>query len=282
MDKITERGFKYVFRPCNTAFDDAREQLDAVDLFSEETGRRPVTAGLLYEGTDWGRSHARNIRKLVKARGLYLVVDEGYLPDRGDFSPQLSVIRQRKPEFLIVALYTDEHILFSKQYMKSKIDIPFGIHSVGAGSEDPVFYKSVPQAAVAYMFVQEDWPLDQIHRPGHVATLNNVFMENLGYGLDAYGAQGYSNVWIIYDAVNRSGSTNREKIRDALAKTNITSGPALITGYQRISFNEKGQNVNAHGVVSQNQNGRRVTLWPRANRPSGAEPLWPIPAWSQR
>ena len=104
----------------------------------------------------------------------------------------------------------------------------------------------------------------------------------LGYDLNAYVAQGYPNAYVIADALERAGSADRDKIRDALAKTNITSGPALITGYQKIAFDATGQNVNSHGVISQNLKGKRSTVWPVANRPPGFKPVWPIPAWKDR
>ena len=282
MDDITERGFKYVFRPCNTALYDAKEQFASIEAFSEETGAYPRTIGQIYQATEWGHSHAQNIRKLAKEKGFILIVDKAYFPDRGDFSEHLAQIRKRQPDLLFVSLYTDEHVAFSTQYFESRIDIPFGIHSVGAGSEDPSFYTKVPRAGSEYMFVQEDWPIDRKNSNSRVQMLDKKFKAKLGFGIDAYGAQGYSNVYVIYDALERSGSAKREKIRDALEKTNITGGPALITGYQKISFNKKGQNENAHGVVSQNQKGRHVTLWPMANRLPGSKPVWPVPAWDMR
>ncbi|MBW2309298.1 MAG: ABC transporter substrate-binding protein [Deltaproteobacteria bacterium] len=281
-DEITERGFKYVFRPNNKAVYDAKEQMAAIKLFEKETGKGPKTIGHLYEGTDWGRSHAANIRKLCKEMGYKLILDEAYPPGQVDFSSQLLKIRAKKPELMIVALYTPDHIIFSKQYLENRINILFGIHSVGAGSEDPAFYETVPQVAVEYMFVQEDWQVDQLEVMGWAHMANKMFKEKLGYNINAYGAQGYSNVWVIYDALERAGSTDKEKIRKALASTNITSGPALITGYQKISFDENGQNVDAHGVISQNQGGKRISLWPLANRPSGAKVIWPIPSWDKR
>ena len=283
-DEITERGFAYVFRPNNKALYDANEQISAIELFREESGRGPERIGMLYEGTDWGRSHAANVRKLLKKKGYKLVMDEAYPPGQIDFSPQLLKMRAKKPEAIIVALYTPDHIIFSKQYLENRLDMPYGIHSVGAGSEDPAFYAAVPQAAVDYMFVQEDWQIDKLEgiASGPLYEGNRRFKELLGYAMNAYGAQGYSNTYVIYDALERAGSPEREKIREALAATNITRGPALIMGYQKIAFDRDGQNVDAHGVISQNQGGKRITMWPLANRPPGAAPVWPIPSWKNR
>ncbi len=283
-DEITERGFKYVFRPNNKAVYDAREQMDAIDLLGKESGRKPQTIGLFYEGTDWGRSHTSNIKKFASERGYRVVLDESYPPNQSDFSAQLLKIRASKPDALIVVAYTPDHILFNRQFAENRINVPFGIHSVGGGAEDPSFYKALPQRAVEGMFVQDDFQVDIMQATKDPAALdaNKKFQEKMGYPLNAYGAQGVSNVYILRDVLERAASVDREKIRVALAATNITSGTALITGYSRINFDDKGQNVHAHGAITQNQGGQRRTVWPAENRVSGTKPVWPLPDWSAR
>jgi branched-chain amino acid transport system substrate-binding protein len=283
-DEITERGFKYVFRPNNKAVYDAREQMDAIDLLAKESGNKPQTIGLFYEGTDWGRSHTANIKKFATERGYRVVLDESYPPNQSDFSAQILKVRALKPEALIVVAYTPDHILFNRQFSENKVNVPYGIHSVGGGSEDPSFYKALPQRAVDYMFVQDDFQVDimQATKDPNALDANKRFQDRMGYPLNAYGAQGVSNVYILRDVLERSASADREKIRDSLAATNITSGTALITGYSRINFDDKGQNVHAHGAITQNQGGQRRTVWPAANRVAGTKPIWPLPDWSAR
>ena len=249
-DEITERGFKYVFRPNNKAQYDAREQIDAIDLLKQETGKGPARIGLFYEGTDWGRSHVAAIQKLVTARGMQVVLNESYPPNQVDFSAQLLKIRAAKPDAMLVVAYTPDHILFSRQFFENKIDVPYGIHSVGGGSEDPGFYKGVPAKAVEYLFVQEDWQVDRIKADPtpELQDANARFKKEFGYEINSYGAQGLSNLYVIKDVLERSASADKEKIRSALAATDITSGPALSIGYQRISFDEQGQNTHAHGA----------------------------------
>jgi branched-chain amino acid transport system substrate-binding protein len=283
-DEITERNFKYIFRPNNKATYDAREQLDAFDLLKKETGKGPKTLGLFYEGTDWGRSHISNIKKLAAERGYKITLDESYPPNQSDLSSQLLKIRAVKPEALILVAYTSDHILFNRQFAESKINIPYGIHSVGGGSEDPQLYKALPPSAFAYMFVQDDFQIDIMKATKDPNTIDadKKFKEVLGYGVNAYGSQGISNVYILKDALERAGSADREKIRAALEKTDIKSGTALVTGYTRIKFDDKGQNTYAHGVISQNLGGERRTIWPIESRLAGTKPAWPIPDWSAR
>jgi branched-chain amino acid transport system substrate-binding protein len=281
-DIITQRGFKYTFRPNNKAVYDANEQLQAIKVLTQETGKGPKSIGILAEGTDWGKSHAANVRKIAKEMSFEIVFDEAYSPGTMDFSAQILKIKSRKPEALVIAMYTPDHIVFTKQIYEGRLDLPYGVHSVGAGSEDPNFYKAVPQAAIEYMFVQEDFQIDITELVDWTKPVDKKFTEMLGYPLTSYGAQGYSAIYTIYDVLQRAGSLDKEKIRAAFAATNITSGPALIMGWQKIAFDKDGQNVDAHGVISQNFKGKRTTIWPVANRPKGIKPVWPVPAWKDR
>lgn len=283
-DEVTERNFKYTFRINNKAIYDAREQLDAIALLAKETGKSPKRLALFFEGGDWGRSHAANIRKLVAERGFEIVLDEPAPPNQVDFTSQLLKIRSAKPDALILALYTPDQLLFTRQLAEQRLELPFGVHSAGGGTEDPSFYKVVEPKSVAYYFVQEDWQVDmlEVNKDPMLHDIDKRSREMLGYGMSAYVAQGVSAVYVVVDALERSKSADRQKLRDALAATDITSGPALFPGYQRIKFDEQGQNTFAHGVISENIGGKRLTVWPLENRAATTKPVWPVPAWSQR
>ncbi|WP_233575837.1 ABC transporter substrate-binding protein [Noviherbaspirillum saxi] len=283
-DEITERGYKYTFRINNKATYDAREQIDAIDMLGKETGKQAKRVALFYEGGDWGRSHAANIRKLAAERKLDVVLDEPAPPGQVDFTSQLLKIRASKPDALIVALYTPDQLLFSRQLAEQRLDLPFGLHSAGGGTEDPTFYAAVPAKQVAYYFVQEDWQIDFLDNKSEPLLLNieKRVRGILGHGMSAYAAQGVSVAYVVQDVLERAKTTDREAIRKALAATDITGGPALFPGYQRIKFDENGQNTFSHGAISQNINGKRRTIWPVDNRGADVKPVWPVPTWSKR
>jgi len=295
-DEITERGFKYVFRTCNKASYDLMEMLKGVELLSKETGKKPKSFALLYEGTDWGRSSAQFAKKLFPQSGIKLVLEESYPPAIADFTSQILKMKAAKPDMLIVACYTPDHILFSKQQMEQKLDLPYGIWSVGAGAEDPSFYKAVPPKAIEYMFVQDDWDVNAPRKPWY-SPLNKKVQAKLGYDMNAYVATGYDSVYVVKDVLERASSADRDKIRDAIAATDIAANkcgrierkiggqmycPALVRGIQRIKFDGQGQNTFSHGVITQNQKGVKIPLSPLEVRPKGAKPIWPIPSWDKR
>ena len=135
-DEITERNYKYVFRINNKATYDAREQLDAMDLLAKETGKAVKKVALFYEGGDWGRSHAANIRKLAAERKIEIVLDKPAPPNQVDFTSQLLKIRSAKADALVLALYTPDQLLFTRQLTEQRLDMPYGVHSAGGGTED--------------------------------------------------------------------------------------------------------------------------------------------------
>lgn len=283
-DEITERGFKYIFRINNKAIYDANEQIEAMKMLAEETGNTVKRVAMLYEGGDWGRSHAENIRTLAKENGMELVLDEAIPAHQVDLTSQLLKVRASRPDALILALYTPDQLLFTRQFTQQRLDIPYGLHSVGGGTEDPSFYAAVTPKDVAYYFVQEDWQVDMlaVNKDPLLHDMNDFVKKELGYDMSAYVAQGITSVYVLKDALERAGSADRDKLRDALAETDITEGPALYTGYQRIKFDEHGQNTFAHGVISQNLDGERRAIWPKANRGEDVKPVWPVPKWSDR
>jgi branched-chain amino acid transport system substrate-binding protein len=300
-DEITERGFKYVFRDFNKASYDVKEIIAGNEVFAKETGKKPATVALLYEGTDWGRSTAAFVKKYFPEAGYKIVLDESYPPNQADFTPQLLKIKAAKPDYLVGCLYTPDHIIFSKQLMEQKLDLPFGFMSVGAGSEDPAYYKAVPPASVAYMFVQEDWDILAPKRPWYPA-INDKAKAKLGYDANAYVAAGYGTMYLVKDVLERAKydadvAKYRTAIRDAIVATDIapdkcqrierTAGgqkycPALVRGITRIKFDEQGQNTFSHGLISQNLNGRRTILAPLDFREPNAKPAWPVPRWADR
>jgi len=77
----------------------------------------------------------------------------------------------------------------------------------------------------------------------------------------------------LSDAINRAGSTDGPKIRDALAATEI-SGEQTIMPWKRVKFDETGQNNDADPVLLQYIGGKFVTIFPQ--QAAIVEAAWPM------
>lgn len=79
---------------------------------------------------------------------------------------------------------------------------------------------------------------------------------------------------VMADAINRAKSTDGEKIRDALAATDMP-GEQTIMPWSRVKFDETGQNTFADPVLLQYVGGKFVTIFP--TQAAVADAIWPMP-----
>jgi branched-chain amino acid transport system substrate-binding protein len=240
------------------------------------------TIGFVYESTDWGADTAKIMMEYAKKVGWKEVLNEPVTAGQTDMSPAILKIKSANPDVLFLALYTPEHILFNKVYAANKVSIKFGLWSAGAGSEDPAFYKAVTNDMTEYMFVQDDWDTGGPAREPWKAKLAKACKDKYGYAMGTYWAEGYVSAYVAKEIFEKARSIDPNVIRKTASEIEIASGPALLVGYQKIKFDENGQNIYAHGTISQRQNGKRIVLWPDGNKTPGSSVILPIPDWTNR
>ena len=86
--------------------------------------------------------------------------------------------------------------------------------------------------------------------------------------------QAYTVIHVIKDALERAASADRDKVRDALAKTNLADH---ILPQDAIKFDDTGENANASPALLQVQSGKPVVVGPA--RFAEAKPVFPVPKW---
>jgi branched-chain amino acid transport system substrate-binding protein len=100
-----------------------------------------------------------------------------------------------------------------------------------------------------------------------------------GRDLSDVSARAFTGFLTLVDAINRAGSTNPAAIQKALRETNIPANQ-LIMPWTAVKFDEKGQNIGVRAILQQLQGGSYHTIYPFEL--ATKEPIYPIPAWSQR
>jgi branched-chain amino acid transport system substrate-binding protein len=82
----------------------------------------------------------------------------------------------------------------------------------------------------------------------------------------------------LADALNRAGSTDPEKIRVALTKTDLKPDQ-LMMGYEGVRFDQTGQNVLASTYLIQLKGKTYELVWP--DNAATAKLDWPMKGWKQ-
>jgi branched-chain amino acid transport system substrate-binding protein len=280
MPKITDRGLKYAFRPTQKATHQSGAMVKFLHDMGEETGEKVKTVAFIYENTDYGQASATVWKNSCEKYGFKVLLDESYPHAATDLTPVLIKLKRAKPDAILNAAYISDMILLVKGAADLKFECMAWVCS-GGGELDPKFIPAVGNLA-DYISTVTPWQFDLVLAKPWIKEVNEGFKAMTGLDLTTVSAMTYSNIYTMKDALERAGSTDREKIREALANTNITSGRAMILPFERIKFDETGQNPYQRMVVSQFFNKKIRVIFPKEFTPPGIKAVWPMPPWSKR
>ena len=276
-DKITEQGFKNVFRIAAKDSWWTRDQFVFLKDMEKEFNVKIATVAFVYENGDWGKGMANGWKKLAEKGGYKVVMDEPYPSTATDLSPVVQKIKRANPDVLFLVSNAADAILLTNTMAEYKVK-PKAIIASGGGHADPSFLKAAGKNA-KYLFDIVEWETD-VNKPGADKT-NEKFKKLYGYNLAGESVDAYVAMYVLADALERAKSTDPKAIRDALAKTKLDKGPAMIVGYNAIEFDDAGQNKHAALVMVQvNDIGKgmeRITVWPKASRRGNYKPVFPTP-----
>jgi branched-chain amino acid transport system substrate-binding protein len=181
---------------------------------------------------DFGRGGVEEFEKQMKALGATTVMKEYFDHGTTDFYTLLTKLRSSGADGVFVAAETQDGSTFVKQ--KAEFGLEQKVFGVGSWATAD-FIKLAGQAAEGiYAAVPYAYTMQTPKNADFVAKYEGQAKEKPG----KYGAAGYNALNIIMDAIQRAGSAEPEKIRDALTKTDY-EGPN-----GKFRFDEKGQ---AHG-----------------------------------
>lgn len=276
-DTITERGFKYVFRIAAKDSWWTRDQFSFLKDMKAEFGTELKTVAFVYENGDWGTGFAAQWKKLAEEAGYEIVLDEPYPSTATDLTPVVNKIRRAKPDVLLLTSNAADAVLMTNTLADYKVS-PKVVIGSGGGHADPTFLSGTKDNA-RFMFDIVEWETD-VNKPGAKET-NEKYKAKYGSNLTGEAVDAYVAMYVIADALERAASLEPAKIRDALATTNLGTGPAGIVAYDAIKFDASGQNENAAlAIVQINDLGQgleRITVWPKTSRRAGYTPVFPMP-----
>jgi branched-chain amino acid transport system substrate-binding protein len=274
--EITERGFKYTFRTELKAPWIGRDEINFMNWLGKETGESIKTVALLFEDSGWGQSWSSSIRPLLKESGYKKIADLSYPKDTKDARSYILKLKAAKPDLTILESYTEDAILLQKTMHELQFECK-GVLATGTGHSSPFFHEGVG-GLDNYLILWESWS-PELPLPG-LKAMAKKFLDQFGTPIDPFSAKAYTVGYILAGALERAGSVEKDKIRDALRQTKMNPGENGNTHPYVIEYDEDGQAVNAVGVVSQWLNGKKEVLWP----PEFAtkKPVFPIPPWSER
>jgi branched-chain amino acid transport system substrate-binding protein len=260
-DNITERGFKYTFQTSPVSSLQAEQALDLVVEIGKKNNRPLKKAALVGDNTAATVFFFKPLReKLLAAKGIELVADEVWTPPLADATSIVQKLRATQPD---IVFYGATNFPDSVQVLQKvkEFNVKTIIQGVGAWLVTPEYVKAIGkenldgiQTVVAAhpLKGQEELVKKFVQRTGEPFMTQDPLCT-------------YAHVWLIKEAAEQAKSADPKAIREALAKIDLTSGPAATTLYPgRIRFDERGRRVGAIPIIVQWQNGEPYTVVPTA------------------
>ena len=254
---LTERGFKWFFRATPVAGDFARAYSDFLKE-QKAAGQKVGSIAIVNENTEYGNSVASVIREVFAKEGLNVTQVIPYSANTTDVQPQVLQLKEKNPDAVIFISYTSDAILYAKT-MKDLNWKPAIMIADNAGFNDPSFV-STSGALVEGLVNRSSFAAG---KAGTVSALvNDLYRKKNNVDLDDASARAMQGMLILADAINRAGSTDAAKIQAALKATDLKANQ-VVTGYNGVKFDEKGQNILASSLITQMRGGKYVPVWPK-------------------
>ena len=268
---ITTRGFKYVFRATPIATDYARTYMRFFADMKKE-GRAINSIAIVNENTDYGTSVGDAIEAEAKKNNVPLAIRIPYSASSTDVTAQVLQLKDRKPDVIIFISYTADSILYIKT-MRNMDYRPPMVLGDDSGFSDPSFVPAISDIGQGLMN-RSAW---DIGKPGSTTyKINEMYKAKTGRDLDDTSGRNMQGFLALAEAIDRAGSADAEKIRDALVKTDLKP-EQLMMGYQGIKFDETGQNILAATYLIQLHGGHYELVWPEKAATSQLQ--WPMGGW---
>jgi branched-chain amino acid transport system substrate-binding protein len=275
---LTQRGLKFFFRTTPTDENFSALMFDFLKDFAAKSGQKFQSVSIFHEDTAYGTDSAKVQERLAKERGLRVLENIAYKAQTTSLTAEVQRLKAANADVLLPSSYTSDTFLL----LRTAKDLDYNpklIVAQNAGFTDPTFISTMGKDAEGAI-TRSPYNADLEGRIPLLAKINAIFKKHSnGRDLSDVPARVFTGFMTLLDAINRAGSTDPEKIRAALAATNIAADQ-LIVPYRGVKFDATGQNELVRGILMQVQKGKYCTIYPFEL--ASCEVLYPSPTWAEK
>src|SRR5438874_236527 len=229
---------------------------------------RVKTVAIFQEKTDWGAEMARAWAAGAKGAGYQVVVQAEYAPGAKDFSDMVLKAKSAAADAVFGLPTPPDGMTLVKQ-MKELDYTPKMLLLIRA-PDPPIWSKNLGKDG-DFVILAPGWH-HAVKAPG-VSELNEAHQKKFGRPADPIAGPAYACVQIVANALTRAGALDREKLRAAVAATDMTTveGP--------VKFRPDGTGI-VQSVFVQWINGKQELVWPRESATTPV--VYPAPPFAKR
>jgi len=267
---LHRRNLKFFFRPS------AHDELFSLAMFDfldaqRAAGMKVETVALFHEDTIFGTDSSNVQRKLAGDRGYDIAVDIKYRANSPSLTSEVQQLKSADADVLMPSSYTTDAILLVRTMGELGYK-PKNILAQAAGFSEKAVFDAAGEKLDG-LISRASFSLDLAAKRPSIAYVNERFKARAGRDLNDNTSRQFMALLILADALDRAKSVEGEKVRAALAGTNIPAERTIMP-WSNCAFGPDGQNTGADPVLIQYLGGKWVTVFPEAVAVAGAK--WPM------
>jgi len=256
--ELFTQGYRYLFAVLSTSDYYLRDAVNLAAEVAKEKGRDPKTLkiAMAFENDPFSLDVREGIVEDAKRYGMHVAIDDKLPPEINDMAPTLTKVRAVKPDMLLVSGHEKGATLVVRQTAEMKIDVPI---VATTHCDSAKIAESLGKLAEGVLCASQ-WDRKLAYKDkwfGSADDYAKLFEKEFKYPAPYQAAESTASVLVFADAFQRAGSLDPEKVRDAIAKTD------MMTFFGPIKFDETGKNTAKPMVLYQVQHGEYKVVFPQ-------------------
>ncbi len=267
---IFERNFKYIFGVLSPG---TKYLTGVVDAWLAQSPK-PEKLAVLSANDAFSLEVGKAAADYAPAQGLQVVYNQSYPADTKDLSSALNQVKAGAADVILGSGHLDDSLVLMKQLKSQGINVK-GI-GLSVGPSTPEFTNNLGKDG-DFVFSGVQWVPEQKDKDPVIGTSQDyaqAFQKKYNFIPEYHNAEATAGGVVLQAAIEKAGTLDKDKIRDALAATDLD------TFFGHVKFDNRGLNSDKPMVEIQLQGGKLIPVWPQAAATGKVQ--WPTPAWNSR
>ena len=272
---LFNKGYKYLFATLSSTEYYLKEAVNLAALEAKKQGKKAsqLKVALAFENDPFSQDVRAGVVEDAKRHGMKIVIDDKLPPELNDMAATLTKVKALKPDLFLVSGHAKGAALAVRQTSAMKIDVPM----IATTHCDSAKIAETLGAAAEYFLCASQWDRSLNYKDKWFGTAEDYaqrFEKEFNYAPPYQAAESTAAVLVYVDALERAGSFDTKKVRDAIAATDMQ------TFYGNIKFDVTGKNIAKPMVLYQIQKGEYKVVAP--TQWASSTLIHPRPRWNER
>ncbi len=260
---LFNKGYKYLFAVLSTSEQYLASAITLAGEVAVANGKKPsdIKVAMAFENDPFSLDVRAGVLDDIKKVGLTVVIDDRLPRNLTDMTATMLKVKALKPDLLVISGHSYGAATATRQIAEMKLSIPMiamthceSADLVGKFGDTANGYLCATQWAETLTYKDELFGSAAEFNAEIKKTYPAYANKSVPYQL----AQASAAVYVFKDAFERANSLDKEKLRDALAATDMK------TFYGDIRFSPAGNNIAKPMVLRQIQDGKYNVVAPTA------------------